>query len=191
MIFIYNKPHIKVAQIQFNTNQQRKVPVKRNNMFYDREQFLFEEMMAEEYMLGDMNQSVVLYQVDLIKTNQDDLYGEAKSDSIMYFPPVELPCIYEIESPELRAYDKQKNLGTYQKMGKLKVYVMNRHLKELDVDIKTGDFLGVQVSEEMMAYFQVENDGRNNFDNEHLRFGTVPFYRSVVASWVDEATFNG
>lgn len=180
-----------MPQIEFNINQQRKVPVKRNGLFYDREQFLFEEMMAEEYLLGDINQSVVLYQVDLDKTGKDDLYGETKSDSIVYLPPVEVPCMYEIEAPELRAYDKQKNMGTYQKMGKLKMNVMTRHLEELGVDIKIGDFLGVQASESMMVYFQVENDGRNNFSNEYLRFGTVPFYRSITASWVDGATFNG
>jgi hypothetical protein len=182
---------INMAQIEYKTNQQRVVPVKRNGLFYDREQFKFDMEIAREYIEGDMGQSVVLYQVDLTKTNQDDLYGETKSDSIVYFPPVEIPCVYEVEPPELRAYDKQKNLGTYQKMGKLKFGVMEQTLIDFGVDIKIGDFVGVQVSERMMVYFQVENDGRNNFDNQHLQFGTVPFYRSITASWVDGATFNG
>jgi hypothetical protein len=76
-------------------------------------------------------------------------------------------------------------------MGKLKFGVYEQTLKDMGVDIKIGDFVGVQVSEEVMVYFQVENDGRNNFDNQHLMFGTVPFYRSITASWVDGATFNG
>lgn len=177
--------------MEFKTNQQRMVPVKRNRLFYDREQFKFDMELAREYIEGDMGQSVVLYQVDLTKTNQDSLYGETKSDSIIYLPPVEVPCVYEVEPPELKAYEKQKNFGTYQKMGKLKFGVMEQTLVDLEVDIKVGDFVGVQVSEKMMVYFQVENDGKNNFDNQHLQFGTVPFYRSITASWVDEATFNG
>lgn len=180
-----------MAQTEFKTNQQRRVPVKRNSLFYDREQYMFDIDMGREYVEGDMGQSIVLYQVDLTRTNQDDLYGESKSGSIVYYPPVEVPCVYEVEPPELRAYDKQKNLGTYQKMGKLKFGVYEQTLIDLDVDIKIGDFVGVQVSEKMMVYFQVENDGRNNFDNQHLMFGTVPFYRSITASWVDGATFNG
>ena len=180
-----------MAEIEFNINQQRRVPVKRNRMFYDREQFRFDMELGREYVEGDMSQTVVLYQVDLTKTNQDDLYGETRSDSIIYFPPVEVPCTYKIESPELRAYDKSKNLGTYQKMGKLRMGVYEHTLIDLNVDIKVGDFVGVQVSEKAMVYFQVENDGKNNYDNEHLMFGTVPLYRSIIASWVDGATFNG
>lgn len=180
-----------MSQVEYSLNQQRRVPVKRNGLFYDREQFRFDMEMGREYVEGDMGQTVVLYQVDLSKTNQDDLYGESKSDGIVYFPPVEIPCTYKIENPELKAYDKQKNLGTYQKTGKLKVGVYEQTLIDFGVDIKIGDFIGVQVSEKMMVYFQVENDGRNNFDNEHLMFGTVPLYRSITASWVDGATFNG
>lgn len=180
-----------MAEIEFNINQQRRVPVKRNRMFYDREQFRFDMELGREYVEGDMSQTVVLYQVDLTKTNQDDLYGETRADGVIYLPPVEVPCVYNIESPELKAYDKSKNLGTYQKMGKLKVGVYEQTLIDLNVDIKIGDFIGVQVSEKVMAYFQVENDGRNNFDNTHLMFGTVPLYRSIIASWVDGATFNG
>lgn len=176
---------------EFQINQQRVVPVKRNGLFYDREQFRFDMELAREYIEGDMGQTIVLYRVDLTKTNQDDLYGETKSTNIIYMPPVEVPCVYEVEPPELRTYEKQKNMGTYQKMGKLKFGVMEQTLEDLGVDIRIGDFVGVQVSERLMVYFQVENDGRNNFDNQHLQFGTVPFYRSITASWVDGATFNG
>ena len=176
---------------EYSLSQQRYVPVKRNGLFYDREQYKFDMEMAREYVEGDMSQSIVLYSVDLTKTGRDDLYGETDSSSVVFFPPVEIPCVYEIEPPELRAYDKQKNMGTYQKMGKLKFGVFEMTLEENGIDIKVGDFVGVQVSERMMVYFQVENDGRNNFDNQHLMFGTVPFYRSITASWVDEATFNG
>lgn len=180
-----------MSQIEYKINQQRRVPVKRNRLFYDREQFKFDMELGREYVEGDMGQSIVLYQVDLTKTNQDDIYGESKTDSIVYFPPIEIPCVYEVEPPELRAYDKQKNMATYQKMGKLKFGVYEQTLIDFNADIKVGDFVGVQISEQMMVYFQVENDGRNNFDNQHLMFGTVPLYRSIIASWVDGATFNG
>ena len=180
-----------MPQVEYKINQQRRVPVKRNGLFYDREQYRFDMEMGREYVEGDMGMSVVLYSVDLTKTNQDDLYGETRPDSVIYFPPVEIPCVYKIEPAELKAYEKQKNMGTYQKMGKLHVGVYEQTLIDFGVDIKIGDFLGVQASESMMVYFQVENDGRSNFSNDHLLFGTVPLYRSIIASWVDGATFNG
>ena len=176
---------------EYSLNQQRRVPIKRNGLFYDSEQLRFDIEMGREYVEGDVGQTIVVYQVDLSKTNQDSMYGETKPDSIIYFPPVEIPCVYEVEPPELRAYEKQKNLGTYQKMGKLKFGVYELTLEEYGVDINVGDFVGVQVTEKQMVYFQVENDGRNNLANEMTMFGTVPFYRSITASWVDEATFNG
>jgi hypothetical protein len=176
---------------EYSTNKQRAVPITRNRLFYDDEQRKFDLEMGREYVEGDLGQRIVIYQVDLSKTNQDSIYGESKPDSIIYFPPVEIPCVYEVEPPELRAYDKQKNLGTYQKMGKLKFGVYEITLDEYGVDINVGDFVGVQVTERQMVYFQVENDGRNNLSNEMMLFGTTPYYRSITASWVDEATFNG
>ena len=176
---------------EYSLSKQRYVPITRNSLFYDQTQLMFDIQMGMEYVLGDLGQRIVVYQVDLSKTNQNDMYGEAKPDSIIYFPPVEIPCVYEVEPPELRAYDKQKNLGTYQKMGKLKFGVYELTLQEYDTNISVGDFVGVQVTERQMVYFQVENDGRNNLANEMTMFGTVPFYRSITASWVDEATFNG
>ena len=164
-----------MAKIEFNTNQQRRVPITRNGLFYDREQFAFDMEMGREYVEGDLGQRIVLYSVDLAKTNQDQLYGESESKKIVCKPPIEIPCVYEIEEAELKGYDKNKNLGIYQKQGK----------------IKFGDFIGVQVTERQMVYFQVENDGRNNYDNAHTQFGTTPLYRSMTASWVDPAIFNG
>jgi hypothetical protein len=180
-----------MANVEFKTNQQRRVPIKRNGLFYGREEFNFDMEMGKEYVEGDLGQTIVLYRVDLSKTNQDELYGETRADSIVYMPPVELPCMYEIEEPELKAYDKTKNLGTYQKMGKLKFSVYISTLIDNDVDIKIGDYVGVQVNEREMTYFMVENDGRNNYNNANMLFGTVAVVRNCVASPVEKSVFNG
>jgi hypothetical protein len=57
---------------------------------------------------------------------------------------------------------------------------------ELGIDIKVGDYVGVQVDEHHMEYWCVENDGRNNYDNQHMLFGTVPYYRSITCRYADE-----
>lgn len=180
-----------MANIEFNTNQQRRVPIKRNSMFYDREQYLFDLELGREYVEGDMGQSIVLYQVDLTKTNQDQLYGEASAGDIIYFPPVEVPCVYEVKPAELRGYEKTKNLSTYQKPGQLQFGVYQSTLDELGVDIKIGDYVGIQITETQMIYYQVDNDGKNNYDNAHTQFGTIPLYRSCTASYCDPSIFNG
>ena len=65
-----------MANIIFNNNQQRRVPITRNSLFYDREQYAFDMEMGREYVEGDLGQRIVLYSVDLTKTNQDQLYGK-------------------------------------------------------------------------------------------------------------------
>lgn len=180
-----------MAELQFNTTNIRRVPINRNNLFYSDESFLFEQQVGKEYIEQDMNQTVVLYEVDLQNTNVDAVYGETKSQQVTFKTPVEIHCVYKIEAPELKSYDKTKNLGTYMKTGKLTIGVYQETLDELGVDIKVGDYIGVQVTQTHMEYFVVNNDGRNNYDNAHTLWGTKPLYRTVECSSVDTNEFNG
>lgn len=173
----------------FKINQQRRVPITRNSLFYDTEQLTFDLELGREYVETDMGQRIVLYRVDYAKTNKDQLYGEADKDEIIYLPPVEVPCVFEIKPAELRAYEKQKNLGVYQKAGNLEFGVYQYTLDEIGVDINIGDYVGVQATENRMVYYCVENDGRNNYDNGKTMFGTVPIYRTITCRPADE--FNG
>lgn len=177
--------------MNFKTNQQRRVPITRNGLFYDREQFQFDMDLGKEYIEGDVGQRIVLYSVDIPRTNSNDLYGEANNEQITYAPPIEIPCIYEIEAAELRSYDKQKNMANFQKGGKLKFSVYTSTLLDYGRDIKAGDMIGVQASETEMLYYTVDNDGRNNYDNGKTLFGTVPVVRDFIASPVEKSIFNG
>lgn len=179
-----------MAEITFNQGTKRRVPINRNNLFYDKESFDFELQVGKDYIEQDMNQTVVLYQVKLSTTNTDAVYGEADVNNIEYETPVEIHCVYKIEQPELKSYDKTKQLGTYVKTGKLTVSVYQETLQELGVDIKNGDYIGVQVKPDLMIYFVVNNDGKNNYDNGHTLWGTIPLYRTIQASPVDISEFK-
>ena len=176
--------------MDFNKNIPRRVPINRNNLFYSEDDFAFEREVGKNYIEQDMNQTVVLYQVDLDKTNADALYGETHTDQVVYKPPVEIHCVYEISEPELKSYDKTKNLGTYMKTGKLTIGVYQETLDELGVDIKKGDYIGVQVSQTHMEYFTVFNDGRNNYDNAHTLFGIEPLFRTIEGYQIDKSEFT-
>ena len=179
-----------MAQVTFNENKTKRVPINRNSLFYDAQSFNYEIEMGKQYVEMDMGQTVVLYQVDASNTQSDAVYGETKPSDVKYKVPTEIPCVYEIEEPELKSYDKDKNLGTYMKTGKLKMSVYQETLTELNVDIKKGDYIGVQISPEHMEFFVVNNDGRNNYDNAHTLFGTVPLYRTIQCSPVDSSEFT-
>ena len=168
----------------FNKDNVRRVPINRNSLFYDAESYAFEMEIGKDYIEQDMGQTVVLYRVDAANTNADAVYGETSPNDVKFKAPVEVPCVYKIEEPELKSYDKQKQLGTYMKMGKLTVSVYQETLDELGIDIIKGDYIGVQVNPTTIAYWVVTND------NKHTMWGTVPLWRTISCSPVDRSEFE-
>ena len=180
-----------MANIEFNIQKTNKVPINRNNLFYSEKDYQYEMENGKNYLEQDVNQTVILYEVDLNKTNLDAIYSESKSDSIIFKPPVEVHVLYNVEPGELSSYDKSKNLGTYIKSGKLTFGVYQSTLDELGAEIKVGDYIGVQVTPTHMEFYTVVNDGRNNYDNSHSVFGYKPAWRSVSCAYVNPNEFNG
>jgi hypothetical protein len=179
--------------LQFdNTNIRRKNPVKRNNKFFSGEDINLELDFAREYMEQDANQVVILYQVDLEKTQVNDIYKESKKDSIRFKTPIEIPCVYEIQDAELKAYNTAIQKGVYAKTGKLTFSVLISTLEELECDITRGDYIGVQITPTHMEYFTVTDDGRvGAFANKNTLYGTTPWYRKVECAPIDPNEFNG
>lgn len=170
----------------------RKNPIKRNQMFFSKGDFNLEMDIAREYMEHDMNQTVVLFEVDLTKTNVDDIYHEASKKNIRFKPPVELTVRYEISDSEMRSYDKISNKGMYAKPGVLNFTVLNATLEEVERDIKRGDYIGVQITPEEMIYFTVFDDGKiASYANSNTLYGIKPFFRNVKCNYVDPAEFEG
>lgn len=170
---------------------QNKVPIRRNTMFYSDADAQFDIGLGQEYLSSDMNMSVVLYRVDLSKTNLDQIYFESGKHKPQFLPPIEISCIYEIKDETLKSYDSSKNLGTYQQIGTLEVNVYQMELDYKDVDIRKGDYIGVQIDENTMAFFVVFNDGKINYANNESLYGTRPFYRKIECASVDMNEFNG
>ena len=178
-----------MANLKFNGEAVRHVPINRNSLFYDAESFAVEREIGKNYIEQDMGQSVILYQVLAQETQSDAVYGETDAGSVQYKAPVEIPCVYTIDEPELRSYDKTKNLGTYMKTGKLTIGVYQETLDELGVEIKKGDYIGIQVNPEHMVFWVVNFDGLSNFDNAHTLFGTKMLYRTILCYPVDDSEF--
>jgi hypothetical protein len=167
-----------------------KFPISRNSMFFDESMFQMFSEWARDYTETWINQKVVLYQVDYIRTNSDDLYGETNSDEIKYKPPIELPCRYKIDQSTNEAYMKNKN-ARYKQIGNITAYVFEETLKEYKCDIKYGDLMGVVADHSTLIFFEVFDEGKANFSNKETMFGYKRFYRTIKASAIDESVFNG
>lgn len=173
-----------MSNIEFNYRKDRKIPINRNNLFYSEDEYQFEMDIASDYLAHDLNQTIVLYEVDLNKSNLDSIYNETKKDALVFKTPVELHCTYNIEPGEIKGYDKTKNMGIYVKQGKITVNIFQKTLDEANADIKIGDYLAVNINGDAksMLYFCVNDDGRNNFDNRKSVFGYKNPWRKIIAA---------
>jgi hypothetical protein len=128
--------------------------------------------------------------VDASKTQTDAVYGETDPNDVVYKTPIEIPCVYKIEEPELKSYDKEKQLGTYMKPGKITIGVYQETLDELNVEAKKGDYIGVQVTPEHMELY-VLNAINNGYANAHSLWGTTRLWITWTGYNVDSSEFNG
>jgi hypothetical protein len=79
----------------------------------------------------------------------------------------------------------------YNEPGNMTLSVYIKHLNDLGVDIRYGDYIGYADSEERLRYYTVTNDGRVTSDNKHKMFGYKPHYRSIVCAPTQEGEFRG
>jgi hypothetical protein len=166
---------------------QNLVPISRLGKFFGGEDYQLDLAMGEEWLLGDMNFTVILYRVDRYKTKTDDVYGEVLEDGIQFLAPVEVKGLVQVMAPTV------KNMGRIeqQEPGNMKFSVYQKTLDDLDVEIFMGDYLGYYESEDRVRYYVVSDDGYVKSDNKHTYGGYKPFYRTIVATYVSENEFKG
>jgi hypothetical protein len=165
------------------------VPISRLGKFFGENDFNLEVGMGQEWLVGDMNFTCVLYRVDKNKIKTDDVYGEAVQDGIKYLPPVEFNAFVGIAAPE------NKMLGSTRidqlEPGNITISVYMKTLDDLGIDIDFGDYIGYYDSENFVRYYTVVNDGRVVSDLKHTYKGYKPFYRTIIAAPVGPNEFRG
>lgn len=166
-----------------------KLPITRLSKFFSQDDFDINIQMGQEYLHGDINMKLVLYRVDRQKTDIDDVYGEVGMDEIKFFPPVEINCLVKIEEAKNTSY--KNGLVRYNEPGNLTFSVYIKHLDEMRIDIKYGDYVGYQESETKTRFYTVVNDGKVVSDNKHKMFGYKPHYRTITCSFVQDNHFRG
>lgn len=167
---------------------KKKFPINRNGKFYDEIDFGIENEMAREYLEGDLNFVVVLFQVDRTETQVDAVYGEAKSNEIRFKAPRELRVKLTLEAAENKSYSSGMNrILDY---GQLTFHVFQEQLTELGCDISYGDYIGYADREDNIKYFTVTNDGKIFSDNAHTRLGYKGYYRTITCVTADMNEFD-
>ena len=166
-----------------------KVPITRLSKFFSQDDFDINIQMGQEYLHGDINFKLVLYRVDRQKTTVDDVYAEVGMDEIKYFPPMEFNALVKIEEPKNSTY--KNGLLRYNEPGNMILSVYIKHLDELKIDIRYGDYIGYADSEDKIRYYTVSNDGKVTSDNKHKMFGYKPHYRTITCVPTQQGEFRG
>jgi hypothetical protein len=168
---------------------ENKLPITRLNKFFSEDDYDLHIQMGQEYLHGDLNMKLVLYQVDRTTTNTDDVYAETNKDNVKFFPPVEFNALINVVPAEMKSY--KTGLLRFLEPGNMIVSVYTKHLNDLGVDIKFGDYIGYPDSESRIRYYTVTNDGKVNADNKHHHFGYKPSYRTIICVPTQENEFRG
>jgi hypothetical protein len=188
-ILFFIKITIKKIFINKYDKMANRVPITRLGKFFGENDFNLEVEMGQEWLVGDMNYTCVLYRVDKTKTKIDNVYGETVKDGIKFLPPVEFNAYVAIATPE------NKFLGSTKmdqvEPGNITMSVYLKTLEELEIDIQFGDYVGYYDTESFVRYYTVVNDGRVTSDIKHTYKGYKPFYRTIIAAPVGPNEFRG
>jgi hypothetical protein len=168
---------------------QKLVPITRLGKFFGAEDYSLDIGMGEEWLLGDMNFTIVLYRIDRYKTKTDSVYGEVTEDGIQFMSPVELQGLVQIIAPAHKLLGNSK--VEQQEPGNMKFSIYQKTLDDMGVQIFQGDYIGYYEKSDRVRYYVVSDDGYVNSDNKHTYGGYKPFYRSIVATYVSENEFRG
>lgn len=168
---------------------EKLVPITRLGKFFGGEDYALDIDMGEEWLIGDMNFTVVLYRIDRYKTKTDDVYGEVLEDGIQFMAPIELKGYVQVVAPQNKFLGNTK--VKQMEPGNMKFSLYQKTLEDMQVDINMGDYLGYYETEDRVRYYTVINDGKVVSDNKHTYGGYKPFYRTIEATWVSENEFRG
>ena len=168
----------------------RKIPITRINKFFSQDDFDLEKEFGREWLEGDINIKVILFQVEQGESSTDDIYGESGRDEIRFKAPVEVTVSFNMAEPGNKAYNPDGSMR-YLEHGNITFGVYQDHLDELRAEINYGDYIGYPETETKLKYFTVSNNGIIHSDNAHTIGGYKGFYRTITCVPTDLDEFQG
>lgn len=158
--------------------------------YMDEEEMLYQEDLMIEYLESVIGLYVILYRVDLVHSNAEDIYNESNKNNTTYHPPIELCVNYNIAPASNQTYNQENTTARYKLIGNLTFNIFQSQLDGADCDISVGDVIAVPTTASEFDLFEVTDDGRANIDNLHSNMGYRKRVRSIVATPLDPSKFD-
>lgn len=162
-------------------------------LFFGTKERNFFTNAGREVTEGILQESFLLYRIDLKKTKVD-FYGQAKKK--VWLPEIEIFGRINVEVKESSYYVS----GAVEKkgMGNLTAHIYLDHLEDLGLitkqqgvnmvvsGLKMGHFIGYK-----QQFYKIIDDGYSQISNEFSWGGDRRFYITIKASETDEDVFQG
>jgi len=161
--------------------------------FGDKERAFFSEA-GREMTETILQESMMLFRMDLRRTQSHALYGEAKAFQKAWKPEIKILGRINVEavSPEFAADGGIVKKG----FGQLTAHIYMEHLEELGIvkakenqttvfDLNDGDFIGFKDQ-----FYKIIDNGHAQISNEFSWGGDRRFFITVTAIEVDEDVFK-
>jgi hypothetical protein len=168
---------------------ENRLPITRLNKFFAQDDFDLNIQIGQDYLSGDLNMTLVLYQVDRTRTDTDDVYAEVGKDQMKFKPPVEFNGLVQIANAETKSY--KTGLLRFLEPGNMMISVYIKELNDLGIDVRFGDYIGYPESETKIRFYTVSNDGKVVADGKHKMFGYKPHYRTIICVPTQDNEFRG
>lgn len=163
-------------------------------LFFGEKEANFFTRVGREVTEGILQESFLLYRIDLQRTKTHKLYGEAKRK--VWLPEIEVfgRINVEAQDPSYQVAGGIEKKG----MGNLTAHVYLDHLQELGLitkeegtnvivsGIKMGHFIGFKGQ-----FYKIVDDGYSQISNEFSWAGDRRFYITIKGVEVDEDVFQG
>jgi len=148
--------------------------------FYNQKDFDVDIKMSKDYIDEDMSLSVLLYQINITKS-QKDIYGESMPNEKEFLDPVKLSVWISIPPSEKIKIGGSMLLNENVETVKLGVYI--DELDKLGIDIKRGDFILFDDNDTKRFY---EINTITNFTTSNQMYNYKAFYNDITATYVKE-----
>ncbi|GIV43991.1 MAG: hypothetical protein KatS3mg035_1114 [Bacteroidia bacterium] len=163
-------------------------------IFFGEKERNFFSSVGREITEKVLQESFLLYRIDLQKTQVHKLYGQAKRK--VWLPEIQIfgRINVEVEEPTYQVSGGIEKKG----MGKFTAHVYLDHLEELGLitkeqgtnvivsGIKMGHFIGYKGQ-----FYKIVDDGYSQISNEFSWAGDRRFYITIKGVEVDEDIFQG
>ena len=148
--------------------------------FYTEKEDDYYLQMSKEFTSMNSSKNITLYAVNIVKTQKDDLYGEATASEKKFMKPVVLSVTIEMEPPETKSLTSNGQLNNT-KIPVFKFGVWLSDLKDKQVSIKRGDYVKY-FDGELERFFEVYS--ASNIKTLNSLLGVKPAYQSIECTMV-------